>query len=890
MNATVSGTVSGSVVVVIIDQGGSIEPSVDIAETSETSYTARFRTLSTLSPGVRSSRIDIKLCSSQSCSTVYGTATLPYTLTVTPNPRITSLSPDQAFQGDPGFSLLVNGSSFSTNSIVQLNSSNRPTQLVSATQLRADISASDIQNPGDRSVTVRDGSLVSAAVNFRVAAVPAPGLSSITPSSAASGGDALTLTVDGSNFRDSSRVLFNGNLMATTRVSVSRLTASIPATSLESLGPVAVSVTDVATSYGSSSLDFTLLPPNLISISPQSATAGDPAFVLTVDGSQFVNRSVVLWNGSPRSTSLVSASRLTAQISAGDIGHAGPQTVSVRNGGDSAPNSGELTVAVSNPAPVLGTISPSSAVIGDPSFTLTVTGTRFFDTSTVLWNGSPRPTTYVSATRLTAVIAASDLSTGGQMPVTVSNPAPGGGSSAVASFTVNHPQPAIQLINASSATAGCGEFLITVVGSNIGNYSTVLWNDQARETTLISPTVLQARVLAADIATAGTAKVRISNPTPGGGNSAVRNFAIQATGKPTTEATAFQLNPAHTGVGTSNCPVSLPAQSSWTATLPNDVSYPLIAEGKVFVLSSQQNSNLQLSALNQSTGAPIWGPVSVLGQGPAYDAGSIFLSGADSCCSFGLMQAVDAATGAIRFRTDLQGYIFTSGVSAHNGIAYTGATGGANSLYAVDGSSGALLWTATGGSPSNPAVTDAGVYVTLSCRTHAYDPVSGVEQWSDYTGCSGGGGGTPVASSGVLYAPNGFGEYDGATFDAASGVQLGTYNADYPPAIAAQVGYFPDGGFLRAIRLSDKALLWTFGDGYIFSSPIVVNEVVFTASGGTLYALDLNTGTPLWSHSLSVAVAEGARWGQSTAPGMAAGSGWLVVPTGTSITAFKISQ
>lgn len=890
VGATVTGSVSGDVVVVFTDHGGSIEPSVELSQAGETSYSARFQTLTTLPPGVRSSRIDVKVCSSQSCSTVYGSATLPYTLTVVPNPRIASLSPTQATQGDPGFSLVVNGSSFSPNSVVQWGYSNRPTQFVSATQLRADISAADIQYPGNHNVLVLDGGLRSADAVFQVIPVPAPQLSAITPTSAPAGSDGLMLTVDGGNFRDNSRVLFNGELMPTTRVSATRLTAAVPETALRGAGPVAVSIRDIAIGYESSQLEFNRLVPILTTLNPQTATAGEPGFTLTVEGSQFVSRSVVLWNGDPRTTSVVSPTRLTAQISAADISHAGSPKISVRNGDESAVSSDELTMAVSHPAPALGRLSPASAVIGDPSFTLTVTGTRFFDTSTVLWNGSPRPTTYVSATRLTAEIAASDLSSGGPVPVTVSNPAPGGGSSEAVSFTVNHPLPVIQLINANSATAGCGDFLITVVGSNIGSYSTVLWNDQPRSTTQISPTVLQARVPAADISTAGTATVRISNPTPGGGNSATRTFTIRETGSPTTEATAFQLDPAHTGVGTSRCPVSLPTQSSWTYTQANEVSYPLIAEGKVFVFSSRQNSNKQLSALDQSTGAPVWGPITVLGQGPAYDGGSIFLVGSDSCCSFGLMQAVDAASGAIRFRTDLRGYVFSSGVSARNGIAYTGEGGGANALYAVDGASGTLLWSVSGGDFSNPAVTDSGVYITPACATYAYDPVSGTEQWSDYAGCSGGGGATPVAANGVLYAPNGVGQYDGSTFRTSDGSLLGSYSADYPPAVAAQVGYFPDGGYLHAIRLSDQSTLWTFGDGYIYSSPIVVNEVVFTAQGRTLYALDAPTGTLLWSQSLAMSIAEGASWGQSTAPALAAGAGWLIVPTGNSVTAFNIGQ
>ena len=64
-------------------------------------------------------------------------------------------------------------------------------------------------------------------------------------------------------------------------------------------------------------------PPTISSLSPASATAGGPAFTLTVNGSNFVSGSVVQWNGSNRTTTFVSATQLTAAITAADIATAG---------------------------------------------------------------------------------------------------------------------------------------------------------------------------------------------------------------------------------------------------------------------------------------------------------------------------------------------------------------------------------------------------------------------------------------------------------------------------------------------------------------------------------------------------------------------------------------
>src|SRR5207244_9679878 len=89
------------------------------------------------------------------------------------------------------------------------------------------------------------------------------------------------------------------------------------------------------------------------------------------------------------------------------------------------------------PAPTMTSISPTSKTVGDASFTMTVNGTNFFPDSVVRLNGSDRTTTYVSGTRLTASIPASDLTAAGTFNMTVFTPTPGGGTSNAQTFTVN---------------------------------------------------------------------------------------------------------------------------------------------------------------------------------------------------------------------------------------------------------------------------------------------------------------------------------------------------------------------------------------------------------------------------------------------------------------------
>jgi hypothetical protein len=64
---------------------------------------------------------------------------------------------------------------------------------------------------------------------------------------------------------------------------------------------------------------------------PASAAPGSAAFTLTVNGTGFVNGSVVNWNGNALTTTFVNSSQLTATVSAADVSSPSTGTVSVVN-------------------------------------------------------------------------------------------------------------------------------------------------------------------------------------------------------------------------------------------------------------------------------------------------------------------------------------------------------------------------------------------------------------------------------------------------------------------------------------------------------------------------------------------------------------------------------
>jgi hypothetical protein len=105
-------------------------------------------------------------------------------------------------------------------------------------------------------------------------------------------------------------------------------------------------------------------PPTLSSISPASATAGGPAFTLTVSGSSFSTNSKILWNGSSLSTTYVSDSQLTAAIPVTLIAAAGTAQIAVYNPGRSGGTSNmvSFTIGAATPSTSTTTTTTTSPV------------------------------------------------------------------------------------------------------------------------------------------------------------------------------------------------------------------------------------------------------------------------------------------------------------------------------------------------------------------------------------------------------------------------------------------------------------------------------------------------------------------------------------------------
>lgn len=459
-----------------------------------------------------------------------------------PVPTLTSLSPASVQTGAAG-TLTVTGTNFIATSVIRWNGADRTTTFVSSTQLTTVMSASDVANAATVAITVFNaapGGGLSGASSLTIAGPPMPAIAALSPSSRQIGLPAFTLSVTGSNFASGSIVRWNGSDRATTYVSSTQLQAAITTADAASAGVVTITVFNPDAGGGAVtslpvSFSVTNPVPYIASLMPSSATVGSSGFTLIVNGSDFVAGSVVRWNATDRPTTFANSTLLSTNIAASDVATAATALVTVFNpgpGGGTSP-SVALTIAAPKPVPAITSLTPASVFAGSAGITVAIDGTGFTPNSIVERNSVGINSTYVGSTRLTFALSATDVSDGGVLSFTVFNPAPGGGLSAPATFTINNPAPVVTALTPSNAIAGDAPIVVSVNGSGFTKSSVVQWNGTPRTTSWTSSSVLTATVSTADLVAAGTAQISVASPQPGGGTSAALPFTIATrTGTP----------------------------------------------------------------------------------------------------------------------------------------------------------------------------------------------------------------------------------------------------------------------------------------------------------------------------------------------------------------------
>src|SRR5216684_4463330 len=438
--------------------------------------------------------------------------------------------------------------------------------------------------------------------------------------------------------------------------------------------------------------------PAITTISPNSAESGGAAFTLTVNGSNFLTGSSVRWNGSDRPTAFISASQVSAQIPASDIAVAGTAAITVFNPAPGGGASNSLTFTITGPT--ITTISPNGADTGGAAFTLTVNGRNFVTGSVVRWNGSDRPTAFISASQVSAQIPASDIAVAGTAAITVFNPAPGGGASNSLTFTITG--PTITTISPNRADTGGAAFTLTVNGTNF-----------------VSAAQLTAAIPVAAITTARIAAVTVTNPAPSGGASNPVNFTIgrflprfaYAANGDSNDVSMYTIN-ATTGALTAMAPGTIAA-----GRFPQAVAVD--PSGRFAYVATLEFDAVSMYTINATTGALTSIGTTVTGGGSAnsvaVDPSGRFAYVASADNDFGFsslvsMFTINATTGVLTSIGAIDAGITPASVAVDPSGRFAYAASNALSdgeignvfMYIINTTTGALTSIGTIAAGSNP--------------------------------------------------------------------------------------------------------------------------------------------------------------------------------------------
>ena len=356
--------------------------------------------------------------------------------------------------------------------------------------------------------------------------------------------------------------------------------------------------------------------------------------------------------------------------------------------------------------------------------------------------------------------------------------------------------------------------------------------------------------------------------------------AAQAPGAASTlscPAVAHHQDAAHNGLSCTSLPAS-PAKK-WSVTLNGDASYPVIADGKVFVATANPGGSYGgwLYALNATSGKVAWGPVPLSATyywfALAYGGGKVYVNNFD-----GTVSAYSAATGRQAW-AHATGSDFSGEPVAYNGVVYLQ---GSSSVFALSEKTGAVLWESPylDGDGSSVSVNGTGVYVAAGCSWFRLALATGAVIWSGNNGCSGGGGGTTYLADGLDFETVG-----SLVVKAGTGKTVGTFSG--VPAFSGEDGFFANGTSVFCENVVTRTPVFTAPvPATIDTSPVIAGQSLYVGTANSeVYALSTTTGKLTWHGALPGVPGGGAQF-SSPVSDIAVGQGLLVVPTGDQVTAF----
>lgn len=374
----------------------------------------------------------------------------------------TGVTPSQLAVGSPTQQITINGTGFTANSLVLLNGHPAATTFVSATVLRANLSAALLELPGNISVVVQTAGDTTAPEIIQVnsSSPSRPNITGVSPSSVPAASTPIRITLTGTNLiNGTTQLLWNGqsHTYNATQSNANRIVFTPTSAELSAARTVSLQVVNAGGS--SNVVPFIITDaktPVITSLEPPSTTVGTALNSIAIFGSNLINSNGttdVLWNGQSRTilTSQSTSSRLVFVPQTFDLSQAGTATVRVLHrtvtpNGEILTYSNVVTFTINAvQGPTITSLTPTATtipIIGNsiPDQTVGVIGTNFASNSVVRVNGKSVATSFVSSVRLNATIPGALVASQTSLNFSVLNPTVNLTSNVVA-FPINQTTP-----------------------------------------------------------------------------------------------------------------------------------------------------------------------------------------------------------------------------------------------------------------------------------------------------------------------------------------------------------------------------------------------------------------------------------------------------------------
>lgn len=271
---------------------------------------------------------------------------------------------------------------------------------------------------------------------------------------------------------------------------------------------------------------------------------------------------------------------------------------------------------------------------------------------------------------------------------------------------------------------------------------------------------------------------------------------------------------------------------------PTQRSSPMVVDGVCFIGSK----DAYLYALNAETGDVLWRYETgdMIRTSPTVVDATVYVGSNDEA-----IHAVDAETGTEHWTVDL-GDVIRSSPTVADGTVYVspGDNTSREHLYALDAETGDEQWQLQTDHllNSSPTVADGTVYVGGWDETvYAIDSVDGSEVWRVET--ESGVDSSPTVAEGTVYIGA---DESLMALDAETGAQEWTFGTDdqmrSSPTVAGDNVYFGagvlSGGTIYAVNKNSGQYRWDVPVEAAYSSPTVVDGIIYVGGGQTLYAFD----------------------------------------------------